>query len=427
MASSRVRLGTIAAFTDATGRTRYRARLRLADGSRPRVAIPEDRGYSRARALDFARGLQERENEQGLLLAKKRGATSATKLEPRDSADAWVERWHASRTTKGLTSVRDSDAHWRVHLRPLLGSTRVQDWARDDLRAVCRALDTKVESNQLTWKSAENIWATLTKMCADAASSKLDALRVRDENIARGVEGPDRGAKKAKQYLYPSEFLRFIGCEDVPVLWRRIVALMIYVYPRPGELRELRWEDVDLEHGTLHIHQATSRVTGRAKETKTGTARRFNIESSLLPLLKAMHEESGGEGKVIDLPCDLARGFRMWLLRAGVKRAELHTATPTRKAITVYDLRATGITWITWLAIRGDEPLRIMQRAGHTGFQTTQGYVREAENLREGFGDVFPSLSPLVAHRVVHNLTNYRENRWPLRGSNPHALSSRGF
>jgi integrase len=86
---------------------------------------------------------------------------------------------------------------------------------------------------------------------------------------------------------------------------------------------------------------------------------------------------------------DMARGFRTWLERAGVTRPELHNATPTRKAITVYDLRATGITW---MAIRGDEPLRIMQRAGHTSFSTTQGYIREAENVRQGFGVPFPPL-----------------------------------
>ena len=35
-----------------------------------------------------------------------------------------------------------------------------------------------------------------------------------------------------------------------------------------------------------------------------------------------------------------------------------------------------------------------MQRAGHRRFETTQIYVREAESLREGFGDVFPPLPP---------------------------------
>ena len=54
--------------------------------------------------------------------------------------------------------------------------------------------------------------------------------------------------------------------------------------------------------------------------------------------------------------------------------------------VTFHDLRATGITWC---AVRGDDPLEIKQRAGHATFGTTEGYIREAENLRDGFGDVF--------------------------------------
>jgi hypothetical protein len=52
-------------------------------------------------------------------------------------------------------------------------------------------------------------------------------------------------------------------------------------------------------------------------------------------------------------------------------------------------LRATGITWC---AVRGDDPLKIKQRAGHTTFSTTVRYIREAENVRDAFGDVFPPL-----------------------------------
>jgi hypothetical protein len=33
-------------------------------------------------------------------------------------------------------------------------------------------------------------------------------------------------------------------------------------------------------------------------------------------------------------------------------------------------------------------------RAGHKSFSTTEGYIREAENLRDGFGEVFPPLPP---------------------------------
>jgi site-specific recombinase XerC len=245
------------------------------------------------------------------------------------------------------------------------------------------------------WKTAWNVWATASKICRDACSSKLDELRVRKDNPARDVAGPDRGAATGKQYLWPSEFQRFVQCEAVPLSWRRIVALATYLYVRAGELRVLRWEDVDLEHGSVHIHRARDRETGLAKATKTKHARRFNIEPALVPLLSAMHEESGGEGVVCRLPSErvMARALRRWLKRAGVTRSELHDDAPTRKKMTFHDLRATGVTW---MAIRGDDPLRIQQRAGHEDFATTQGYIREAESIREGFGDVFPSLPEAI-------------------------------
>lgn len=79
---------------------------------------------------------------------------------------------------------------------------------------------------------------------------------------------------------------------------------------------------------------------------------------------------------------------------AGITRAELfpdEATESTRKAMTFHDLRASGITWC---AVRGDQPLTITQRAGHSSFSTTQGYIREAENLRVGFGAPFPELPP---------------------------------
>ena len=75
----------------------------------------------------------------------------------------------------------------------------------------------------------------------------------------------------------------------------------------------------------------------------------------------------------------------------GVTREELFVqGDPTRKAITFYDLRATGITW---MALRNDNPMAIKQRAGHRRFETTEGYIREAENLRAAnAGQPFPPL-----------------------------------
>jgi integrase len=83
---------------------------------------------------------------------------------------------------------------------------------------------------------------------------------VREDNPAHGVAGPDRGGKKALQYLWPSEFLTFVSSPLVPMEWRRLAALSTYFYCRPEELEVLEWPDIDLDHATVHIHRAIDRV-----------------------------------------------------------------------------------------------------------------------------------------------------------------------
>jgi hypothetical protein len=72
-----------------------------------------------------------------------------------------------------------------------------------------------------------------------------------------------------------------------------------------------------------------------------------------------------------------------------VRRPALHEGTATSQNLTCHDLRATGATW---MAVRGDDPHKIMHRCGHKSFSTTMLYVREGEAIREGFGEPFPAL-----------------------------------
>jgi integrase len=333
---------------------------------------------------------------QGLLAKKRERLRARQVLAPvtnPEEADEWFNTWERSRVARGLTSTADNRAHYYKHVHPAVGGKHVRDWTVDDARAIVRALDEKVRASDISWKYAINCWATARKMCRDAVSSKLDALRVRTDNPALAVEGPDRGENKSKPFLFPSEFLRFVECEDVPLRWRLAVTLAVYLFPRHGELRVLRWEDgaVDLEHGTIHIHRSWDKRARKVTSTKTGSTRRFSIEPALLPLLRHMSDRAGGKGPVLDLVSEpeMAVGLRRWLAKAGITRPELHTTTGTTKKLSWHDLRATGLTW---MAVRGDEPLKIMQRAGHTNFQTTQIYVRTAEAIRDGFGTPFPRL-----------------------------------
>lgn len=367
-----------------SGRIRYRARLKWPDGSRPGKQVPEEYCYSEERAREYVRACQEE-------IDRRRAGLVAPDVAPSsEESDAWFNAWEASRKAKGLSSTRDNRSHWEHHIKPFLTGKHVRDWTAADMRALVRYLDGKVQAGEVHWKFAINVWATATKIGSDAKSSKLDSLRCRADDPCADVEGPDRGAERSKQYLYPSEFLRFVSCKQVPLAWRIAVAQAVYLYPRDGEHRVLRECDVDLEHGVASITRAWDRRAKKIKPTKPKRTRRFNIEPNLLPLLAALaHDDPTALIAKLPSERDMARGLRRWLKRARVDRPELHTTTETTKAMTWHDLRATGITW---MAVRGDDPLKIKKRAGHERFETTERYVREAEAIRDGFGEVFPPL-----------------------------------
>jgi integrase len=199
----------------------------------------------------------------------------------------------------------------------------------------------------------------------------------------------------------------------------------------------LRWRDVDLERGIVRIHRAFDRKTGKTKPTKTGTTRDIRVESPALGLLRAMGDDADAE-LVVDIHDldHLTKPLRKALLATGVDRPALHDAEPTSKAMTWYDLRATGITW---RAVRGDSPMRIQYDAGHKLFATTQGYIRAGEAFAaESFGEAFAALPSCLfgddkyafagSNRThqTHAATQLHDIRCEEGDLNPHSVSTTG-
>jgi hypothetical protein len=125
------------------------------------------------------------------------------------------------------------------------------------------------------------------------------------------------------------------------------------------------------------------------------------IEAELLGLLRQLCEGlESGDYLFPTLPPaeDWADTFRVHLRRAGVDRESLFEDTATVKNITLYDLRATGITWRT---LRGDDARIIQCAAGHEKYATTEGYVRAAQVFKGRVGNPFPPLPKEFRSRVA--------------------------
>ena len=371
----------------------WQAKVWLLDDTRKRIRLPETI-TTREKAKTMAKVIQEKISSGQIVF-------DGHSLEPstdKESFSSYTARWVQARQAKGLSSAKDDASRLRDHVIPVLGSKPIADITQADIKGLVRILDQKAghEDIKFSWKTAQNVWVVLRGVFKSAHMSKDPAMVVRSDDPTHGVLPPDTGLRRERTYLYPSEFQQLIACSEVPVSWRRLYALAAYTMSRAGELRSLTWDAVDMDRGVIHFRQASDRnQRGKAKSTKSGKNRRIPIEPNLRPLLECLYQESNGQGKVIHVPISkVADTLQKHLRLAGLTRSELFPPLPdqpdTWAAITFHDLRGTGVTWA---ALRGDEPLVIQQRAGHSDFTTTQRYLREAETLGKDSGKPFPPLS----------------------------------
>lgn len=366
-------------------------RVTMNDGKRsPPFHMPP--GMTREVAIERAAELSKLAREGKLRLkASESNETVAT----------WFARWFADRERRGLVSTEKDRGRFKKWVTPTLGAIPMVDVTPEHLEDLVEDLDdaamayaqaeqaneTPTAATMLAWKSARNVWALVRKGFGDASGAKTRALRVIKIDPSKDVHPPDKGGTKARSFLSPSRFLAFVRRDSVPLEWRRTVALAVYLYARASELRGLTWDAIQIGDGYVSIHRTVD-DGGTAGTTKTDQPRLVPLEPALAPLLRALKAEN--DDRVFELPDDrhLARGLRRWLTTARLDEGDL-TRSATRAALTWHDLRATGITW---RAIRGDDPMKISRAAGHANFSTTQKYIRAAEILRAGFGEVFPPL-----------------------------------
>lgn len=134
--------------------------------------------------------------------ARDRGAVDAVSEE---TCDDYFDRWVRERERRGLRSTSSDCGRWKKWIAPHLGPKAMAAVTTRDLETFVATLDDAVRRAKLSWKTAIHVWGLVTKMFDDARRSKDLSLRVREDNPAREVRGPDRGHDKASAFLFPTE------------------------------------------------------------------------------------------------------------------------------------------------------------------------------------------------------------------------------
>ena len=328
--------------------------------------------------MSFARGERRRKTFRTLaeakawraqLLAAKSQSTlrAPSHITLRDAASEYLAGMRdGSITTRGgqtykPSTIRGYEQSLELHALPDLGGRRVADVTTGDLQRLIERL--RKESHAAT--TIANAMNPLR-----AIYRRLVVLGRVNDNPTRGVVLPSSRGKRLHAGD-PGDATRLIAAaaQQDRCAW----ALAFYAGLRLGELRALRWGDIDQDGGVIHVRRSWDAVEGEIEPKSSAGVREVPILAPLRPFLDTQRSLSAWSGDPSGLVLGASRrsafgytGLRSRSTRAfaaaGLQRVTLHEA---RHSFASY-LAASGIGIKDLTVILGHSSVTVsLDRYGH--------------------------------------------------------------
>lgn len=349
-------------------------------GKKPGTLIPVRKRATRATRSGAATALRE-------MAEAHRAKTLPVGTSP--TVEQWLNHCHArllpaTVNRKGLrdTSLAKYRSNMDNYLIPLLGAQRLDRLTADDIEDAWQTL--AEIGNPLKGADAKPLAADTIHL-AHVILSRCLRLAVRKRRLTSNPAGPDAMAappkgKEEAEPLATEDWKKVLGvAPKYPNPARWTVALAIGL--RQGEALGLRWEDVDLEDGSLRVRQILFRLTGRGLLFGPPKTERSKRAIALPPelvkelrahrkaqaearLLAGDHWQDSGlvftheDGRPIDPSTDRQRWYRL-LAAADVAPIKLHSARHTAA---------------TTLLLRGVDARIVMDIMGWSQISTAANY-----------------------------------------------------
>lgn len=336
-----------------------------------KIDLPRDPETGKRRQKWLGTFATRREAEEAL--ARVLGEVAAGTYTPpsKVTLQEFTERWLRDYAAPRLraTTYRSYERLIQNHVLPTLGLRPLSRVTAADLSRLYRE---KLDSG-LSPRTVRYIHAVLHKLLDTAMK-----WGVVGRNVADAVEAPAPRRTEVRA-LGPEEARRLLEAarEEGPQVYA-IIALALLTGGRRGEIFGLRWEDVDLDAGTLQVRQALVEVGGKRVMSEPKTAagrRRVEIPPLAVDALRR-HKAAQAERRLLLGPDyddrDLVfatdfgkplhphnwvqRTFRRLLERAGLPHVRFH------------DLRHSHATL---LLARGIHPRVVQERLGHANITLT--------------------------------------------------------
>jgi integrase len=355
----------------------WRIRYRDASGRRVLETLGKEPVWDRKRA--------EQELRRRLVDIERSGYVHPEKI----TLTAFSERWQSECLPgRGLKETTRSgyEQMLRVHLLPALGRYTLQELERKP-ELVDRYVTLKIQEG-LSPKTVTNQLLCLQVILKRAVRWRLISRNPVSDCDRPRVEQPDL------QILSEVEIARLLTAyreleaeaDAEKKVWWRIARTLTFVClgtaMRRGELLALRWKDVQLLEGRLHVREAL--VNGKFTSPKSRSGRRMiELGPRTLALLQEHWQRAvfqADEELVfchpqLGTPLDPSKLTSIYMCPA-LKRAGI-----TKPFRPFHDLRHTALTHE---AAAGNPMSYIQLKAGHSQSAITERYIHAAQVLFPG-------------------------------------------
>ena len=160
----------------------------------------------------------------------------------------WIAHSEAERLER--STVRQRQQHLKLHVAPFIGAVKLSAFARPHAHKFAEQLRDSGRSLSMRKKVITNL--------GSAIGLAMDQGLVA-QNVVRGlkVRGNDRedGGPLRAGVDFPTKAELKAMLDNVADKHRAFVSVLIFTGARASELRGLRWQDVDLAAGVVHIRQ----------------------------------------------------------------------------------------------------------------------------------------------------------------------------
>lgn len=299
-------------------------------------------------------------------------------------AGAWVARQAAEggRRRTGLSPAGNADLRWRVeHLLVQFAWMPIDEITVADVDAFRLA---KVREGRLGATSINKLLATLAAILETAVEHELIL-----HNPARGSRRRLPTVKPQRSWLDRAEHITALldaageldraGRARVG-LRRPLLAVLVFVGLRLGELQALRWGDVDLLRATIRVRQAKTDAGVRIVHMLPVLRRELSRLQGRLDARRERLVFSTATGRALG-----ATNIRIRVLSRAARQANVNLQAkgrpPLPAGLTPHSLRRTFASLLFALA---EPPTYVMSQMGHTTPVLTLALYAREMNRRDG-------------------------------------------